>query len=492
MDGKLIQNNLAEATTEMGFPADVNFPLQREVTLEDGSTVIVEGVTPDKMKTILNQNVDGNEEAITFLTPGEDYVKDEEVLIKGVCQDWNESIIPADLVSIAITTPPTKQIYYAGDTFDATGMVVTGTYSNESTKVITEYTISPDGALTTEDTEITVTVGDKTATQAITVNAVELVGIAVTTAPSKTTYYEGETFNPAGMVVTATYNNGATSPISEYTYSPNGELALVDDTITIEYEDKSATQSIVVQEDTLQSIAVTTAPTKTTYTEGEIFDDTGMVITGTYASGKTETISEYTVTPSTALAITDTYVTISVNELSCTQAITVEEVVVTYFTLEAGKEYSFNTSALSQFIFNNTSAEQKSASINIDGSDDTPFFWIPNINNSEDPVKNSFYIIADADRKELSMYLNDDGIGGSKSLGEIEGESEISTVDLGDALNIMSMATGVISVPGSALNTTYLDDNCTIYLRYLPSGAENYVDYPLTLKLSTYITEAQI
>ena len=294
------------------------------------------------------------------------------------------------------------------------------------------------------------------------------------------------------MVVTASYSHGATRPVTDYEISPSGELATTDTTITITYEGKTATQAITVAEDTLSSIAVTTPPTKTDYTEGEVFDDTGMVITGTYASGKTETISEYTITPSTALSTTDTYVTISVDELSCTQAITVTEVVVTYFTLEAGKEYSFNTSALSQFISDNTSAEQKSASINIDGSDDTPFFWIPNINNSEDPVKNSFYIIADADRKELSMYVNDDGIAGSKSLGDIEGESDISTTDLGDALNIMSMATGVISVPGTALNTTYLDDNCTIYLRYLPSGAENYVDYPLTLKLSTYITEAQI
>ena len=415
MDGKLIQNNLAEATTEMGFPADVNFPLQREVELEDGTIVKVEGITHDKMKSVLNQFVDGSEEPITFLTPGEDYVKDEEVLIGGVCQAWNTSIIEAELESIEVTTPPTKTSYYEGDTFDATG-----------------------------------------------------------------------------MVVTASYSNGATRPVTDYEISPSGELATTDTTITITYEGKTATQAITVAEDTLSSIAVTTPPTKTDYTEGEVFDDTGMVITGTYASGKTETISEYTITPSTALSTTDTYVTISVDELSCTQSITVTEVVVTYFTLEAGKEYSFNTSALSQFISDNTSAEQKSASINIDGSDDTPFFWIPNINNSEDPVKNSFYIIADADRKELSMYVNDDGIAGSKSLGDIEGESDISTTDLGDALNIMSMATGVISVPGTALNTTYLDDNCTIYLRYLPSGAKNYVDYPLTLKLSTYITEAQI
>ena len=39
---------------------------------------------------------------------------------------------------------------------------------------------------------------------------VKLVSIAITTPPAKTTYVSGETFNPAGMVVTATYSNGAT------------------------------------------------------------------------------------------------------------------------------------------------------------------------------------------------------------------------------------------------------------------------------------------
>ena len=168
---KLIQNNLAEATTEMGFPADVEFPLQREVTLEDGTTVIVEGVVPEKMKAILNQNVDGNEEAITFKTPGEDFVENQEVLIKGVCQAWNESIVEPDLVSIAVTTPPTKTAYTAGETLDLTGMVITATYSNETTKPVTDYETTPnlETELATTDTEITITYEGKTTTQAITV-----------------------------------------------------------------------------------------------------------------------------------------------------------------------------------------------------------------------------------------------------------------------------------------------------------------------------------
>jgi len=87
-DNKLLQNTLAEATTESGFPTKINTPLQREVTLETGETVIVEGITPDKMKAALNQNI--QEGGVTFLTPGENYNED----IKGVCQVWNDSLEP--------------------------------------------------------------------------------------------------------------------------------------------------------------------------------------------------------------------------------------------------------------------------------------------------------------------------------------------------------------------------------------------------------------
>ena len=79
------------------------------------------------------------------------------------------------LSSIAITTAPTKTVYTEGDTFDATGMVVTATYSDASSDDVTaSCTWSPAGALTTSDTEVTISYTEnavtKTATQVITVN----------------------------------------------------------------------------------------------------------------------------------------------------------------------------------------------------------------------------------------------------------------------------------------------------------------------------------
>lgn len=78
---------------------------------------------------------------------------------------------------------------------------------------------------------------------------------------------------------------------------------------------------------TLESIAVTTQPTKVAYSAGESFATAGMVVTATYDNGETATVSNYSVVPAGALATTDKSVTISYTEnyvtKTTTQAITV-------------------------------------------------------------------------------------------------------------------------------------------------------------------------
>ena len=87
------------------------------------------------------------------------------------------SVVTWNLDRIAITTPPTKTTYTAGQSFDPAGMVVTAYYvdANDPThtkdEVVTSYTVSPNGALSTTDTQVTITYQGKSTTQAITVNA---------------------------------------------------------------------------------------------------------------------------------------------------------------------------------------------------------------------------------------------------------------------------------------------------------------------------------
>ena len=87
---------------------------------------------------------------------------------------------------------------------------------------------------------------------------VKLVSIAITTPPAKTTYVSGETFNPAGMVVTATYSNGATLKATGYSFSPDTALTDGTTSVTIEYTEggvtKTATTSVTVNRKTISAV----------------------------------------------------------------------------------------------------------------------------------------------------------------------------------------------------------------------------------------------
>lgn len=78
------------------------------------------------------------------------------------------------------------------------------------------------------------------------VNLVNLDSIEITTAPAKTVYTAGETFDKTGMVVTAHYTDGSTADILEYTMQPEGALAVSDQKVTVSYYDKTAECTIIV------------------------------------------------------------------------------------------------------------------------------------------------------------------------------------------------------------------------------------------------------
>ena len=94
--------------------------------------------------------------------------------------------------------------------------------------------------------------GDATAT--ITVDAaLTLTGIAITNAPDKTVYEEGETFDPTGMVVTATYSDDSQADVTAYcSFTPSGALTQSDTDVEVSYTEngttKTANQAITVTE----------------------------------------------------------------------------------------------------------------------------------------------------------------------------------------------------------------------------------------------------
>lgn len=84
-------------------------------------------------------------------------------------------------------------------------------------------------------------------------------------------------------------------------------------TDTTNYNTKTVSVSLTVSKDDLSGIAVTTAPTKTAYTYGDAFEKTGMVVTATYASGKTKALKNDDVTVSALGDASETPKTLTVS-----------------------------------------------------------------------------------------------------------------------------------------------------------------------------------
>ena len=175
---------------------------------------------------------------------------------------------------------------------------------------------------------------------------VTLKNIAAAVDPAKTYYTDGK-FSKSDLTVTASYSNGTTKTLKEdeykltiggaevttsYTFNSVGNQ-----TFTIEYGGETTTVTVNVVQSEVASIEVTKKPSKTTYTAGDTFSPTGMKVTVTYNSGKTETIENITTNgdsgvtwePSEALTINNQSVTIFYQGQEATVEITVNPATVT-------------------------------------------------------------------------------------------------------------------------------------------------------------------
>ena len=207
----------------------------------------------------------------------------------------------------------------------------------------------PEGITLKKDEQVTVQLMDKAGnTSDVIVTKVKekefdkekIAKIEIKTPPTKTEYTEGEKFDPAGMVVTLTDENGKKVDVpaekfAEYGITVPTENLTKDQTkVEVKVRDKKAEQPITVKEkefdkEKIAKIEIKTPPTKTKYTEGEKFDSAGMVVTLTDENGKkvdvpAEKFAEYGITvPTENLTKNQTKVEVKVKDKKAEQPITV-------------------------------------------------------------------------------------------------------------------------------------------------------------------------
>ncbi len=214
--------------------------------------------------------------------------------------------------SITIKDAPVKVEYYNGDALDLSGLVVELNMNNGKSKVIAFSDFDSNGItclpvngtiLSSSITEIKITSSQgKTVVQAIKVNEVLVTDIAIKATPTKVDYFEGESLNLAGLVVTITKNNGEIKDVSFTDFESNGltcspgngtGLLLNNTQVTILHTSsgKKVVQPLTINKVLITGIAIKTLSIKTEYFVGETLDLTGLVVTITKNNGEINDVS---------------------------------------------------------------------------------------------------------------------------------------------------------------------------------------------------------
>jgi hypothetical protein len=149
-------------------------------------------------------------------------------------------VLSINLELLYVSHQPNKLIYSIGETFDPTGMIINAYYSNQTEKVVDDYTISKTTPLTASDFQITISYTQKGLTKSIilpiSVEKISLVALLLTVQPNKLVYNLGETFDVEGLVVNAVYSTSLTEVVTPTAISFSGILTESGEkTITISY-----------------------------------------------------------------------------------------------------------------------------------------------------------------------------------------------------------------------------------------------------------------
>ncbi len=252
-------------------------------------------------------------------------------------EDGTTGMIPYEITVkeykvATVSLAGTKTEYVVGQTISKSDVKVTVTYTDGTSEPTTDFSIvSPTGALKESDTELKISVKGTEKTTGITVVNIDtealVEDIDIVSPTASTEFAVGGKLKKSDVSVKIKYVDGtyATATLADnpnITYSgidfgANASYTFSADdaknkpTLTVSYGNANASVTLnvkteVVSEDkAIQSVAVTTLPTKTTYRVGEKLDLTGLVLTLTHGNGTTTPV-EYNAVNKTRFSGADT------------------------------------------------------------------------------------------------------------------------------------------------------------------------------------------
>ena len=170
-------------------------------------------------------------------TPGEQVVT---ITYGDVSTTVTVVVNPAHLVSISVVN--NKESYDLGEELDLT---VTATYSDETSKTVTEYDVTGYDNQTPGTQTVVVTYEGQSETVEIVVNTPVITGLTVTDNKASTGYEVGDDLD---LTVMANYSNHVSYAVTDYEVTGFDNYDIGTQTIAIKYEEQSATLDVLVNE----------------------------------------------------------------------------------------------------------------------------------------------------------------------------------------------------------------------------------------------------
>ena len=161
--------------------------------------------------------------------------------------------IKLELVSISITTQPSKTEYICGQELDLSDGVLTANFDDGSKTTISLSNLEVSGFDPQTIGEQTIKLSYKGKEVSLTIKVIERVAESITIdpLPTKTEYIKGEALDLAGGKLVVTFNDNTTETIdlSEATVSGFDSQKVAEQTITVKYNELSNTFSVTVKEE---------------------------------------------------------------------------------------------------------------------------------------------------------------------------------------------------------------------------------------------------
>ena len=274
-----------------------SYALKYEVFLIEGQTLFINVVQRPTSSSYTGTSSITDGKTTTNLTLSVSSTVPVSILVKnaGVSQKVSyEKFVDKYVTGITVSKMPDKTTYYQGELFDATGLVVSQTYTDGTSETITTgFEVSGFDSSSAGTKVITVTVSGKTATFEISVSEAYITAISVTTMPSKVNYHIGKEFDSTGIVVTATASDGNTIDVTkDCTYSGFDSSSPKQCGITVHYGSFTCTFEVTIMQP--ERISDIFCQGKY-YFVGDALDLKVSYITVEYSDGSEEVTSGYTI-----------------------------------------------------------------------------------------------------------------------------------------------------------------------------------------------------